>query len=130
MKIPTTIIAALTVGLTACAVPSQVVKNPSERSMDELCAVYTNPKAEPAQREIIEAEFARRGIHWSEEHLALVRGSNAKLGMPADALRCSWGPPDHINSAASLYGGAGEQWVYPRQNAYFYIEGGRVVAKN
>lgn len=44
-------------------------------------------------------------------------------GMSIEALKESWGEPDHINRASY-----GDQWVYPRQ--YVYIKNGRVYGWN
>ena len=49
------------------------------------------------------------------------------IGMPAAAVRASWGDPDKINTS-NHSGRVIEQWVYKLNNNYVYLENGVVTS--
>ena len=57
--------------------------------------------------------------------ITAIQQEKIMIGMPAEAVNLSWGPPDEINNTVTA-SSTQEQWVYGDHGPYVYINNGKV----
>lgn len=69
----------------------------------------------------------RKTSKWSKKVLSSIASRSISIGMTAEQVRTSWGPPTEVNSSVGPWGRS-EQWIYGDfpDATYIYIRNGKL----